>query len=181
MNYLALLRAINVGGHTVKMTDLQKMFQTMGFQNVSTYIQSGNVLFDSPETDVAKLTKLIEDHLQSKLGYEVLTCIRTPDQMNHIVTKNPFTMQTGDPEARLYVAFLHSAPPKEFPALLASLETDVDSFAMGEQEIYWLYLAKNGVSAFTRKPLEQQIKLPLTMRNWNVTQKLAELVALRRE
>jgi len=180
MTYLALLRAINVGGHTVKMADLQQLFVEMNLLNVSTYIQSGNVFFDSSE-DEATLRNRIQDTLHAKLGYEVITFLRTTAEMKRVVEGNPFTEEVKQPGMNLYVGYLQQPPSDELTKLLQSLRTSVDTFATGDREIYWLYDKTSGVSAFTRKPLEKQIKTALTMRNWNVTQKLAELAALRRE
>src|SRR6266496_5246361 len=77
---IALLRAINVGGHTVKMDQLRTLFVALGYANVTTYIASGNVIFETPPTSTQVLEAQIERHLRDALGYEVLAFIRTAEE-----------------------------------------------------------------------------------------------------
>ena len=79
--YIALLRGINVGGHRVKMDRLRGLFEARGFEDVATFIASGNVIFSSDSVDAASLGRDIEEHLENELGYEVATFIRTPAEM----------------------------------------------------------------------------------------------------
>src|SRR6267143_6677915 len=88
--YAALLRAINVGGHTVKMEHLRSLFAAIGFSNVETFIASGNVIFDSPSKDGPALERKIEKHLQATLGYEVKTFVRTVSEMAAVANYKPF-------------------------------------------------------------------------------------------
>src|SRR5690348_9347846 len=90
MIYIALLRGINVGGHTVKMERLRELFTEVGFTHVRTYIQSGNVFFETAQTDRKILTQTIELHLRQSLGYEVPVFLRTIPELEQIVELNPF-------------------------------------------------------------------------------------------
>jgi uncharacterized protein (DUF1697 family) len=83
--YVALLRAINVGGHVVKMDRLRTVFEALRFGRVETFIASGNVLFDSGESDTAALEQMIETRLEKELGYEVTTFLRRPAELSTIV------------------------------------------------------------------------------------------------
>ena len=88
--YVAFLRAINVGGHTVKMDQLRSLFEALSFSNVQTFIASGNVIFDSKSKSTKALEKKIESHLQDALGYEVATFIRTTSELAVIADYKPF-------------------------------------------------------------------------------------------
>ena len=87
---IALLRAINVGGHTVKMDQLRTLFAALGYANVTTYIASGNVIFETPPTSTEALEAQIERHLRDALGYEVITFIRTAEELATIADYAPF-------------------------------------------------------------------------------------------
>src|SRR5262245_28636766 len=88
--YIAFLRAINVGGHTVKMDHLRSLFEAMGFRNVSTFIASGNVIFESKSKNPRAIEKQIEGHLRELLGYEVVTFVRTESEVRAIAEYEAF-------------------------------------------------------------------------------------------
>ena len=90
IRYIALLRAINVGGHKVKMDRLRKLFESLGLSNVETFIASGNVNFDSPAEDARTLEKQIEDYLRKSLGFEVATFVRLVSELEAIAGYRPF-------------------------------------------------------------------------------------------
>src|SRR5687767_12294958 len=104
--YIALLRAINVGGHSVKMETLRSLFEDLGFTNVRTYIQTGNVFFDTNKTDRAQLTSDIEGHLEKSLGYAVPTMLRTVEEIDHIFDLDPFKGIAVTDDMRLMIMFL---------------------------------------------------------------------------
>ncbi|MEU9126677.1 DUF1697 domain-containing protein [Kitasatospora sp. NPDC048540] len=115
--YIAFLRAINVGGRTVKMERLRELFAELGLERVRSYIQSGNVFFDTEETDRAALTRRIEEHLASALGYPVPAMVRTVAEVEELVAADPFAEVEVTPELRLCVVFLSEPLPEglEFP------------------------------------------------------------------
>src|SRR5687768_18455045 len=105
--FIALLRAINVGGHNVKMSDLRALFESLGFSSVETFIASGNVIFESPEENREVLEGRIAKHLQKSLGYEVATFIRSPAEITQIASYRPFpASELATEGASLYIAFL---------------------------------------------------------------------------
>ncbi len=104
--YVAFLRAINVGGHVVKMEALRKLFESMGFQRVETYIASGNVIFDSEARKTSALEKKIEDQLKTALGYEVGTFLRSIHELTTLVETIPFTAVEIERASTLQVGFL---------------------------------------------------------------------------
>src|SRR4051794_37902161 len=111
MRYIAFLRAINVGGHTVKMEALRNHFEALGFANVSTFIASGNVIFDAPESDPRAIDRQIETRLREELGYPVATFVRTAAELAVIADYAPFEAADIDATGHtLYVVLLHAAP-----------------------------------------------------------------------
>lgn len=173
--YAALLRAINVGGHTVKMDALRKHFTTMGFANVETFIASGNVLFDAPKTTPAKLEKQIAVELERLLGYQVDTFVRTGAELAAVVRHQPFSPESIDPARHtLYVGFLPAAPSAEAVRRVVALETPVDALAVHGRELYWGCRTRFSESQIKNTALAKAIAVPMTVRNITTVRKLAE-------
>jgi uncharacterized protein (DUF1697 family) len=171
---IAFLRAINVGGHNVKMDELRRLFEELGFSNVETFIASGNVIFDAPDEDVQALERRIESHLRAALGYEVATFIRSVAELADIVSYEPF--QAADLASEgdsLYIAFLPGPPGDEARAKLMALRTDVDDFHVHGRELYWLCRTRLSESKFGGGLLEKTLKMPATLRNSTTVRKLA--------
>ena len=168
--YIAFLRAINVGGHTVKMDQLKKLFEVLGFSNVETFIASGNVIFESSAKNTATLEKKIKEHLEKSLGYEVDTFLRTIEELIEIEKRSPFTAKNKD--ASVYVAFLHETPNAAATSALMALKNKANDFAIFEREVYWLRLNKED-PLFLKSPLEKILKLSATVRNMTTISKLA--------
>jgi uncharacterized protein (DUF1697 family) len=177
--YIALLRAINVGGHTVKMDRLRVLFEEMGFQNAATFIASGNVIFDAQLTDARALEKRIAEGLKRALGYEVATFVRTPEELTAIAAHRPFPDEDPDAEGNaLYVAFLSGAPPTDAQARLLALQTPTDLFHFHDRELYWFLRTKLSESSlFSGAVLEKTLGAPMTMRNITTVRKLADKYA----
>ena len=168
--FIAFLRAINVGGHNVKMDRLRKLFESLGLSNVETFIASGNVIFDSPTKDAQTLEKKIESHLQKSLGYEVATFIRSVSELADIAYYQPFKLDEG---SSLYIAFLPAPPNGEAQQKLMTFRTEVDDFHVHKREIYWLCRKKLSESAFSGALLEKTVGMPATLRNATTVKKLA--------
>lgn len=174
MRYIALLRAINVGGHNVKMDRLRKLFESLGFSNVGTFIASGNVIFDSPAEDARTLERQIEDHLRESLGYEVATFVRSVSELADVSRYRPFvTSEFGAEGTSLYIAFLPAPPSGEAEQKLMTFRSDVDDFAVHGREVYWLCRKKISESDFSGALLEKTISMTSTMRNATTVEKLA--------
>ena len=169
--YIAFLRAINVGGHVVKMDKLRGLFEDLGFSQVETFIQSGNVIFDSPARKGSALESKIEQHLQQALGYEVITFVRTVPELIVVAQLDPFKGADSDPEATLYAAFLKQAPGQEAQRKLLSLKTEYDDFYVYQREAYWLRRQREG-SVFSGAFLEKALSAPATMRNLTTVRKI---------
>jgi uncharacterized protein (DUF1697 family) len=169
--YVAFLRAINVGGHTVKMDELRAMFIEMGFANVETFIASGNVVFDSKSKSVETLEKKIEEYLHAKLGYEVITFVRSIDELAQIAAHKPFEVKTADGE-RVFIGFLSA---KLAPAAVRKIEessTEADIFHIKNRELFWLCRTKMSDSKFFGPLLEKTLGTRTTLRNANTVNRI---------
>jgi len=178
--YFTFLRAINVGGHTVKMDVLRQLFESLGFTGVETYIASGNVVFESPSSDTAALVKQIEAKLRQALGYEVATFLRTGEEVAAIATYRPFSLAEVDTAQALNVAFLSSALDDAAIQRLMNLRTEIDKFHVHEREVYWLCRKKQSESTFSNAVLERTVGNQSTLRGVNTIHKLVEKYALNR-
>jgi uncharacterized protein (DUF1697 family) len=170
--YFSFLRAINVGGHVVKMDALRDLFITMGFSNVETFIASGNVIFESKEKNPAALEKQIEKKLQEALGYEVATFIRTPDELSAMANYLPFPKQQIEKAGAFNVAFLKQ--PLDFAQMkkLQALKTEIDDFQVNGRELYWLCRVKQSESKFSNAVLERSLGIQATFRGMSTVNKL---------
>jgi uncharacterized protein (DUF1697 family) len=178
MRAIALLRGINVGGHKIiPMVKLKAIFESAGYKNVVTFIQSGNVLFDITTTDMDKLKKKIEKMLVDALEYEVPVIVRSADEMKRVVTKNPFVDEHEEKKTKYYVMFLEKKPTRtEQQSVLATQVKGMD-FQFGTCELYCLLDAKfsGNDSPFSNVKLEKLLHQKGTTRNWATTTKIAEL------
>jgi uncharacterized protein (DUF1697 family) len=172
MQFIAFLRAINVGGHTVKMDDLRRLFESLGFSDVETFIASGNVIFETGAKDTQALEKKIEQRLQDALGYEVATFVRTDAELADIANYQPFRPAELETAAALNIAFLAAALDDKSKRKLKALKTDIDDFHIHAREIYWLCRKKQSESTFSNAVLEKTIGRPSTLRGVNTVKKI---------
>jgi uncharacterized protein (DUF1697 family) len=171
---IAFLRAINVGGHTVKMDHLRMLFAALGFSNVETFIASGNVIFEAPSENSAVLERQIEQHLRQALGYNVATFIRSTSELAAITHYQPFPPAELQGEGNaLYIAFLRAPPSAATQEKLMAFRTAADDFHVHGREVYWLCRKKISDSAFSSALLEKTLGMPATMRNATTVRKLA--------
>jgi uncharacterized protein (DUF1697 family) len=171
--YVAFLRAINVGGHTVKMDYLKTLFEELGFSKVETFIASGNVIFESSSKATKALEQKIEKHLLDKLGYPVTTFIRTESQLFKIANYKPFNEKLLASALALNIAFLKDSLADPSVKTLMTLKTDIDDFHVNETEIYWLCKQKQSESKFSNVLLERTLKIQATFRGANTIARLA--------
>jgi uncharacterized protein (DUF1697 family) len=169
MRYVAFLRAINVGGHTVRMEALRRLFESMDALNVATFIASGNVIFDTRRTNAAVLERSIEERLQKALGFPVATFLRTIPEVAAAAAHNPFPESEFAAGATMYVGFMKTRPQKEWQSGVAALRTAVHDFAVRERELYWL--RRKG--PWESPPIEKTLATLITMRNVSTVRKLA--------
>lgn len=171
--YLAFLRAINVGGHTVKMDGLRTHFAEVGFAAVETFIASGNVIFTTDETDAKMLQQIIESQLQQRLGYAVATFLRTDAEVAAIARYAPFAPGLMEAAGALNVAFLADPLTPEQEQTVMSLKTTIDNFHVAGREVYWLCQTKQSESTFSNTVFERSLGKRATFRGINTIRKLA--------
>ena len=172
--YVAFLRAINVGGHTVKMEYLRALFETLGFANVETFIASGNVIFDSTSRSTRALERKIESCLLEALGYEVATFIRSTVELANIAQHKPFPdSELSAAGHTLYIGFMAGEPSDTAKEKLLSLATKVDDFRLNGREVYWLCRTKFGESEISGALLAKTLGMPATLRNSTTVKKMA--------
>jgi uncharacterized protein (DUF1697 family) len=169
--YVAFLRAINVGGHTVKMDRLRAEFEALRFRNVGTFIASGNVLFSTPSPDAAELEARIETRLERTLGYPVATFLRTPEELHALVGDEPFADRAAT--STLWVGFVKTAVPDDARDRLLALRTPIDEFEIRGREAFWLRRERSMAQLVTGAKIDRALRSATTFRNVTTVRKLA--------
>jgi len=156
------------------MEDLRERFEALGLSNITTFIASGNVVFETRASNARALEKRIERQLQEWLGYAVATFIRSSSELSAIAAYQPYPIRDLEVAGNsLYIALLPAPPGSEVQQKLLSFRTAVDDFRIHEREIYWLSRGKMSESAFSGALLEKTIRMPATIRNVNTLRRLA--------
>ncbi len=174
--YVALLRGINLGGHKkIKMDELRASLAALGFAEVKTYIQSGNVVFKAAKISDQALSKKIEATILSKFGHSVSVMIRTAEEIKQVIANNPFLKQSDFDQTKLHVMFLREPPAASAVQQLEALVLKPDQFRSLGKELYF-YLP-NGVaeSAVMKKPIDRVLAIPTTMRNWRTVNTIQQM------
>jgi uncharacterized protein (DUF1697 family) len=169
--YIAMLRGINVGPHKrIKMDRLRASFEGLGFKQVKTYIQSGNVVFKTGK--ISGLGKKIEERLLNDFGFSVSVILRTREEMKKVIRGNPLLKEKGIDPLKLHVVFLSDAPTPAALTKLEGLTLPPDQARCSGKELY-LYFP-NGVSGSSlwKHPLDRVLSVTATMRNWNTVNQL---------
>lgn len=170
---IAFLRAINVGGHTVTMDELRRLFAGFGCGDVETFIASGNVIFTSRARDIAALERKIETQLHAALGYEVATFIRTEDEVAAVAKYFALPRLASAPT--LNIGFLTAPLDTATVKALATLRTDIDDFHVNGRELYWMCRAtRQSDSKVNNRVFEKTLKVRTTFRGANTITRLAQ-------
>jgi uncharacterized protein (DUF1697 family) len=177
LRYVALLRAINVGGHVVKMDRLRALFSGLGFSGVETFIASGNVIFSSPEPDAAALERQVETALSQALGYRVDTFIRTQEELAAIVAHRPFAAEAAAGAETTYVTFVARPLSAAARKQIAALATPSDELACKGREVYWRRHGSLLDSTVSGPALGKALGGPATTRNRNTIVRLVARLA----
>jgi uncharacterized protein (DUF1697 family) len=175
--FVALLRGINVGGkNLIKMTDLKACFEGAGFQDVVTYIQSGNVLFASRESRGPKLARRIEELLAARFAYQASAVLRSQKQMQDVVEGAPRGFGGQQAKYRYDVIFLRE--PLTAPVAMKSILTNpaVDEVHAGVGVLYFSRLISKASQSRLSRIMSLPIYQSMTIRNWNTTTTLLRLM-----
>ena len=174
---ISILRGINVSGQKkILMADLRTLYENLHFENVKTYIQSGNVVFKSEEKlEGADTSKKIEEAILKKYGFNVPVIIRSLLEINKVIDSNPFLSEKDINLKKLHVTFLSEIPSKEKLQDLKSVDFSPDEFAIKGKEIYLHIPVSYGETKLSNSFFEKKLKVTATTRNWNTVNKLAEM------
>ena len=175
--FVALLRGINVGGkNPVKMAALKAAFEDHGLQNVSTYIQSGNVLFDAPRTPATKLVTELEHMLSKRFHADLRVAVRSRQQLGRVVTGKPRGFGSAPKDYRYDVIFvLGRLKPDRVVAQLDPKE-GVDRVWSGDGVVYFSRVAARAAQSRLSRIVSLPVYQELTIRNWNTTTRLLALL-----
>lgn len=174
--YIALLRGINVGGNKlIKMQELKAMFAELQYENVRTYIQSGNVVFESEESSGSRLSEVISQRIQETFGFGVPVIIRSLEELEAVIAGNPFPLTEQEEFKRLYVSFLAAAPSAEALELIRPYEEGADRVRMVGKEMYTYYEVSVSESPLFKVQFDKLLGTTLTARNWNTLGKVTAL------
>ena len=172
--YISILRGINVSGQKkIKMADLQKLFESLGFENVATYIQSGNVVFNSKES-AENIVQRVEEKILDQYGWEVPVIVRDKDELKKILESNPF-IKEGNDDDKLYVTFLGQKPTTESLKKLDEVDYSPEEFVLVGIDIYFYAPNGYGHAKMNNNFFENKLKITATTRNWKTVNKLVEI------
>ncbi|MDH5559793.1 MAG: DUF1697 domain-containing protein [Deltaproteobacteria bacterium] len=174
---ISILRGINVAGQKkLSMTDLKALYKRLGFKNVTTYIQSGNVIFDSTDESKTELKSRIEGAILAEFGFHVPVIIRSAGEMKGVIQNCPFgEVDMEENGTKVLVTFLSSEPSPDKTAQLQSQVAPPDKLAVIGKEVYLYCPGGYGKSKLSNQFLESRLKLKATTRNWKTVHRLAEL------
>jgi uncharacterized protein (DUF1697 family) len=176
--YVALLRGINVGGHKIiKMEALRAAFASLGFNNVKSYGQSGNVIFAAPASSAGHLAGKIEKRIHEEFGFSVPVFIATAEKLAETIEKNPFLKAPGVDPAKLHVTFLSADPPAMALEKLQPLAAAPEQLHIVGRNIYLFCPLGHGNTKLSNNAIEKKLSVGATTRNWTTARTLLALAS----
>lgn len=172
--FIAFLRGINVGGHTVKMEELRRLLTEFGLQEVRTYIQTGNVFFVADSKERKALSEKLPIYLQEKLGWPVPVFLRTQEELEKVVARQAFQGQNITPETRLLVLFLEKPLPAGAELVPASPRESFELLHHTPGEAFVVMHLTQGKPGNPAALLERKYKLKTTVRFFGTTAKILQ-------
>ena len=175
--YISMLRGINVSGQKkIRMAELKSLYESLSLTKVETYVQSGNVVFDSKEQDAIKLRDSIESQIETAFGFSVPVLIRTGDEFKRIIESHPFA---GEEAVRVLVTFLYDRPENSKLEDLSHYKDKVDQFVIGEREIFLYCPGGYGKTKLSNAFFERKLDVIATTRNWKSVNALYQMAGER--
>lgn len=174
---IAILRGINVGGkRKILMADLKLIFEYLGFLNITTYIQSGNVIFNS-ETKLTdnQIIEKIENAINNKYGFSVPLIVKSAKEIEESIKENPFYQENNPDINKLHLTLLKEKPTNENLLKTKTYNYEPDKFAINGKNVFVFCEGKYHQSKLTNNFFENKLKVPATTRNWKTVLKLVEL------
>lgn len=173
---IAILRGINVGGkRKILMADLKFLFEDLGYSEISTYIQSGNVIFTSDKTDEEEMANKIEKAIEEKFGFEVPVIVRAANDLQKTLSNNPFYKGDETDTTPLHITFLAQEPTDENLDKMKTFDFPPDKYTIEGRDIFIYCEGKYHQSKLTNNFFENKLKVKATTRNLKTVKKLCEL------
>ena len=176
--HIALLRGINVTGHNkIKMTELKRLFESLGYYNVVTYIQSGNVIFQSKEKNATYIEQTIVETVEKQFGHTIKVLVLTKNELTFIFDSNPFIEKDENIDiTKLHVTLLNANPEiTVIPSIEKLTSATDDEFKIIEKTVYLYCPNGYGKTKLNNNLFEKKLKANATTRNWKTITKLVEL------
>ncbi|MFY9310826.1 MAG: DUF1697 domain-containing protein [Bacteroidia bacterium] len=173
--FLSILRGINVSGQKqIKMADLKKLYEELGFTNVRTFIQSGNVVFESKS--ITKLSEKIEKKIKEHYSFEVPVIIRTKEELQKAIDDNPFLKKKNIALDKLHITFLAEQPEEENIKATEAYDYTPDEFYISNKEVYVYCPNGYGNTKINNTFFEKKLKVGATTRNWKTSNELLKMM-----
>jgi uncharacterized protein (DUF1697 family) len=171
--YISILRGINVSGQKlIKMSDLQELFSALGYKNIKTYIQSGNVIFQSTKKNTAALATEISKAITANYQFTVPVLVKSKQEIEETIKHNPFVKRTNIDLSKLHVTFLSATPDAALVSKIADINYDDDEFIVDENIVYLHCPKTYGNTKLSNNYFENKLKVTATTRNWKTVNEL---------
>ncbi len=159
----------------MKMEALRALYESLGFRNVQSYVNSGNVVFTTRSVALPRLEQKIEESIEQKFGFRPPVIVRTPDDLRDVIARNPFSGRSDIEPSKLLVMFLRSDPGPEVRDRVMQIDAAPEELRMDGRELYIYY--PNGMARpkLSASAVDRALKVPGTGRNWNTVLKLLEI------
>lgn len=174
--YISMLRGVNVGGHhKIKMEDLRALYESLGYQNPRSFIQSGNVLFRTKDRNGEAISRRISDAIERKVGFRPEVLLRTASELREVIAKNPFASRRNIEPSKLAITFLAVRLDAERHGKLLAIDCAPEELRVHNRELYIYF--PNGMARpkLSMSMVERILRTPCTGRNLNSVQRLLEL------
>ncbi len=177
--YISLLRGINVGGQKkILMADLKALYESLGFKNVRTYVQSGNVIFEAAKMNFPRLEEKIEKGIMKKYGFDVSTIVRDAAYFKRVIDKNPYKAAGAVNPVLPYIMFLKNAPVAAAVKSIDKPKGERGEFTVLGAEIYLLPAEGYGTTKLNNNFFEKKLGIPATARNMKTVNALYNIAAV---
>ncbi|TDM00438.1 MAG: DUF1697 domain-containing protein [Flavobacteriaceae bacterium] len=174
--YISLLRGINVSGHKlIKMEALAKSFEMLGFKNIKTYLQSGNVVFSWIKVDPKEIEQKISRQIENDFGFDVSVVVLTIENLLHIVENNPFINSPERNPTYFQITFLSSKPQTDNFSVIEQKKQVGEEISFSNHAVYLHCPNGYGKTKLTNNLLESKLQVIATTRNWKTTNELLKL------
>lgn len=173
---ISMLRAVNVGGHNIiKMDALRALYESLGFEDPKTYVQSGNVVFKTKERSLTQIAARIESAIERSFGFRPAVIVRTIPELRDVIARNPFANRDGIEPNKLLVTFLPIDPGQDARDRALLIKTDPEELRIDGRELYIYFPNGMGRPKLSYAAIDRALKTSGTGRNWSTVLKLLEM------